>query len=58
MKNRLKIPLSNARFLYGATFPEIFNNKNKKIKLEKRQIFLRVTTAKGVVQTIVGNFVL
>jgi hypothetical protein len=55
MKNRLKIPLDNARFLYGVVYPELFINSTA--KLEKRQIFLRVTTSPGVVQTIIGKVI-
>ena len=31
MKNRLKIPLDNARFLYGVVYPELFINSTAKL---------------------------
>lgn len=55
LKNRLKIPLSKARFLYGAVCPQLEGLNEKKIYLKENQIFLRVTTYKNEVKTIIGR---
>lgn len=46
LKNKLRIPLDSARFLYGAVYPEPPGTIKNKCPLKANQIFLRVTTKK------------